>query len=305
MTICIRAIDGGGNGFRRADVWGTGELVDLKPRPPVETAEELLDFVFENLPAQTIGVAYALAGVIENHNKVIKSPNIHLLDGVLLGDLTKKRLEKHNFPRNAVVCNDMEGAVAGMATLLPDLPYFLGITWSSGIGLRVWFERKIMVLEVEGGHIPLDPSPFAPRCGCEIRGCAESILGGKAIRRRVTAETEALGIPFPGNIDPSRFLDERFDKGEEWAVNIYDMISTGMATFLANLQSLLHLPAVVWKGTFAKYALPRIEGEIRRKMRAKLINPSWEEEMKFYFSPQPETDALIGAAAVLRNALDD
>ena len=43
--------------------------------------------------------------------------------------------------------------------------------------------------------------------------------------------------------------------------------------------------------------------DIRRKMRKKLINPSWEEEMKFFFSPEPETDSLIGAAVAFSKQL--
>lgn len=292
MTQCIRVVDGGGEGFRRAEIYGSGQLVELTKIGPVETIDELLNFVCRDLPLHTIGISYAMAGEIEDHNKMIESPNIHLLDGIPLGDLTREKSGK-----TAVVCNDMEGAVMGMAALLPELSYFMGITWSAGIGLRFFKDGKILV-DSEGGHVPLDPSPYAPRCGCGVRGCAESILGGKALRRRVINETEALGIAIPNDIDPCKALDQAYDRREEWAMSIYDLISTGMATFLANKQTLLRLPVIVWKGTFAKNAIPRIEQDIRMKMRKKLINPNWAGEVKFLFSPRPEEDGLIGAAKV-------
>lgn len=292
----VRAVDGGGAGFRRADVLGT-EVRNLAKIGPVKTVDELLDFVCGDLIPETKGVAFVVAGEIENYNKVIKSPNIHLLDGVAFGDLTRKKSG-----RPAIVCNDMEGSVMGMAALLPKLSYFMGITWSSGIGLRFYKNGEILA-DSEGGHILLDSSPYASRCGCGVRGCAESIIGGLALRRRVINETKALGITLSNGIDPCRFLDESYDKGEEWAINIYDMISTGMASFLATIQTLFRLPTIVWKGTFAKNALPRIEKDIRLKMRKKLFNPSWSEEVRFIFSPKPEEDALIGAAQVLLKSL--
>lgn len=84
-------------------------------------------------------------------------------------------------------------------------------------------------------------------------------------------------------------------------MSIYDLISSGMASFLAGIQSIFHLPAVVWKGTFAKNALPRIEQDIHMKMRSKLIKPSWAGEMRFLFSPKPKEDGLIGAAQIYKS----
>lgn len=291
--VCIRVIDGGGAGFRRADVVGT-EVSNLVKIGPVETIDELINFARGDSTG-TKGIAYAMAGEIKDHNIVIKSPNIHLLDGIPLGFLTTTKLGKP-----AIVCNDMEAAVMGMAALLPDLTYFMGITWSSGIGLRFFKDGKI-IAQSEGGHIPLDPSPYAPRCGCGIRGCAESILGGKALERRVKAETEALKINIPSDINPCTALDRAYQREEEWATSIYDLISTGMAQFLAGKINLLRLPAIVWKGTFAKCALPLIEQDIRSKMRSKLFNPKWADEVKFLSSPKPEEDGLIGAAQIFQS----
>jgi predicted NBD/HSP70 family sugar kinase len=256
--------------------------------------EELLGFVLADLPARCRGIAYAVGGEIENHDRVVKSPYLHFLDGIQLGEQTR---EVSNKP--VVVGNDMEAAALGMAALCPDLSYFMAITWSSGIGLRIIKDRTILA-QSEGGHMVLDHSPFALRCGCGVRGCAESILGGQALRRRVTAETAALGIRIPDGLDPCRFLDDRFDKGDEWARAIYDLISSGMATFLANMQTVFRLPAIVWKGTFAKHALPRVENDIRTKMEQRLINPLWARQVEFRFSPKPDVDGLIGAAELFR-----
>ncbi len=298
MGICVRAVDGGGDGFRRADIWGTGEVVNLKTRPPVSSVGELLDFTCEELPAETVGIAFALAGVIENHNRVVKSPNIHLLDNEPLGELTliRKRLP-------TTVCNDMEAAVTGMSSLAPAYKRFMGITWSSGIGLRFWDNGEILA-DSEGGHIPLDLSPFAPLCGCGRRGCAEAIIGGMAIKRRVIAEAEALKIEIPADIDPCKFLDACFDEQQEWAMKIYGLVTEGMGAFLATIYSLLRIETVIWKGTFGICALHRIEQSIRHAMARRLITPESATSQAWLFSPQPKVDGLLGAAAILRKNLE-
>ncbi|MDP2910453.1 MAG: ROK family protein, partial [bacterium] len=256
----------------------------------LDSVEKLLDFVCDGLSATIKGVSYAMAGKIKDHNIVVKSPNIHMLDGKALADLTEQKTGKP-----CIVANDMEAAVMGMAALLPELNYFMGITWSSGIGLRFYQDGKILA-DSEGGHIPLDPSPYALRCGCGVRGCAESILGGKALQRRIINETMALGIDIPKDVDPCKTLDRAYKEGRSWAINIYDLVSTGMAAFLANEINLLRIPAVVWKGSFAINVLPLIGPVIRAKMKEKLFDPNWAGEVKFLFSPKPDKDGLIGAA---------
>lgn len=294
MKKCVLAVDGGGDGFRKSLIIGK-EVEGISFSGSLAHVEKLLDFVCDGLPISVKGVSYAMAGKIEKHNIVVKSPNIHMLDGKALADLTEQKTGKP-----CIVANDMEAAVMGMAALLPELNYFMGITWSSGIGLRFYQDGKILA-ESEGGHIPLDPSPFAPRCGCGVRGCAESILGGKALQRRIINETMALGIDIPKDVDPCKILDEAYKKRQNWAVSIYDLISTGMAAFLANQINLLQIPAIVWKGSFAKNALPLIEPDIRAKMREKLFDRKWAEEVNFFFSPKPNEDGLIGAAKLFES----
>lgn len=299
--VCIRVIDGGGAGFRRADVFGTEvkNLVTTKEKGiKISDFDSLIDFVTEDFePDRFGGVAYAIAGVIKDNDRVINSPNAHFLDGIRVAFETEERTKV-----KSAVFNDMEAAITGMASLFPEEKYFLGITWSSGIGLRIWKDGKILSV-AEGGHMVLDPSPFAPLCGCGKRGHAEAIISGHAIKRRVITETEALGIKIPEDKRPCQFLDESFVKGEEWAKNLYQMIGEGMGIFLANIQTLLCLSLIVWKGTFAFKALKALEPIIRSKMQEVLIDPSWAdaENLRFQFTPAPDDkDALIGAAQAFK-----
>jgi predicted NBD/HSP70 family sugar kinase len=300
--VWVRVIDGGGTGFRRADVCGAEveNIVTTKDAGVViPTCDSLINFAVKDLDPKKLysGIAYSMAGLIEDHSRIIKSPNVHFLNGVDLASLTHDKVK-----RAVAVFNDMDSAVTGMATILSGEKCFMGITWSSGIGLRIWDNGKILSV-AEGGHMVLDSSPFALLCGCGKRGHAEAIIGGQSIKRRVVAETEALGIEIPKGIHPCRFLDEEYAREQAWAINLYYVIGENMGIFLANIQTLLHLPLIVWKGTFALNALRSLEPIIRSKMQKVLIDPSWayEENLSFLITPVPDDrDAMIGAAKAFR-----
>lgn len=318
--MAIRVVDGGGEGFRRADVHNAEPRNFHRTPGPLTNVADVVDFARKSLPPDTEGIAFALAGVIEDHDLVVNSPNLHFLDGVRLATEVRNAAPG----TTAAVFNDMEAAVTGMAALLPEEAYFLGITWSSGIGLRVWADGRILCV-AEGGHMVLDPSPFAPVCGCGRRGHAEAVVGGRSIRRRVIAETEALGIELPPD-EPAKLLVEAWQAKEQWALDLQQLIARAMGIFLANVQSLLHLPLIVWKGTFALNAWPSLEPLVRQEMKARLIDPSWADEKNLAFRMSPgadpaselvrgigadfapdrdaNLDALIGAAHCLRSFVE-
>ncbi|OHB65155.1 MAG: hypothetical protein A2168_03120 [Planctomycetes bacterium RBG_13_50_24] len=335
MADYIRVIDIGGDGFRRVDIESSAvekiraEIKDkIKDTDIIKRKKEsicdldsLMRFVVDGLDSDKIkGIAYSVAGVIEDHRLIKNSPNAHFLDGVDLKDVTEKYLkEKKQIELESFVFNDMETAVTGMATLLGNPPYFMGITWSTGIGLRIWSDGKILSV-AEGGHMVLEPSPFAPLCGCGKRGHAEAIMGGASIERRVVAEASALGLPKElniilgkekGQIRPAVFLDKAYlgqysDKAKIWATDFYGRIVRGMGIFLANIQSLLNLPLIVWKGTVAREVLwgrLKLESEVREVMKEYLIDPSWADEENLRLVETPglgDRDAFIGAAAAFK-----
>ncbi|MHC4205047.1 MAG: ROK family protein, partial [Planctomycetota bacterium] len=217
------------------------------------------------------------------------------------------------------VFNDMETAVTGMATLLGMPPYFMGITWSTGIGLRIWSDGKILSV-AEGGHMVLEPSPFAPLCGCGRRGHAEAVIGGASMERRIIAEANALGLPDElnitfgtdeGQIRAPVFLNKAYlgqysDQAKIWAGDFYGRVVRGMGIFLANIQSLLNLPLIAWKGTVAREVLwgeLQLASEVRAVMREYLIDPAWADEDNLRLVETPgagDRDAFIGAAEAFK-----
>jgi predicted NBD/HSP70 family sugar kinase len=337
MADYIRVIDIGGDGFRRVDIDSSivekikakdveqiraiineqikdADIIKVK-KEAIPDLDSLMQFVADGLDGGKIkGVAYSAAGVIEDHRLMINSPNAHFLDGVNLKDETEKIINIESF-----VFNDMEAAVTGMATLLGNPPYFMGITWSTGIGLRIWSDGKILSV-AEGGHMVIEPSPFAPLCGCGKRGHAEAIIGGASIERRIIAEANALGLPDELNITFGKnkgqirapvflnkaYLGEYSDQAKIWARDFYGRVVRCMGIFLANIQSLLNLPLIAWKGTVAREVLwgeLQLASEVRAVMKEYLIDPMWADEDKLRLVETPGTgdrDAFIGAAEAFK-----
>ena len=92
--MAFRAVDGGGSGiYRRAEVEGQ-KVVGLERSEPItDDFCKLLDFVGRDIE-KTPGIeriVVAMAGVIEDNDLVVESPNNHLLDGVRLATEIEKQ----------------------------------------------------------------------------------------------------------------------------------------------------------------------------------------------------------------------
>jgi predicted NBD/HSP70 family sugar kinase len=296
MNEIVRVIEGGGGrGFRRADVINRRTVQNFLVMSHMPTnIQQLIEFAGADMLPGTIGIAVTTAGKIRDHNTVVVSPHLHFLDDNSLADMLR---QKYQIP--ATVGNDMETEAMGQIVLLPDKKYFMIITIGGGIGYRVVKNGKIVALETEGGHMIIDTSPFASLCGCGARGCVESIASGTAVEWRVKMELQARGIPLPEGINPCKFLDDKYEKGLEWAIGVYEVVAHALGLFFANIQTSYCLPLVVYKGSFALNAIPLIESRIRRHMQEHIfINPELAC-VTFQPSSDPENCAMIGAADLL------
>lgn len=298
----VRVIEGGGKGFRRVDVTNgvIGEISTLKNVGV--RIEELLNFSQSELLADNVAIAFSIAGLIDKNGAITLSPNIPILTGIPL-----KELVARTYAKKIYVGNDMETAAKGMITIFPEFAdCCLVITWSSGIGIRfVW--KGDVVSNSEASHICQDHSNGAQLCGCGLRGCADALIGGTGISRRLLSELPMRGVTIPTYQNPCAALDAAYLAGEKWAADMYQYIAVEMGKFLATLVSVIQIPAIIWKGSFAQKALrlPGVENAIREQMRNHLANPDWalKQNLAFRFVPIPpnaieDSEAFLGAASL-------
>lgn len=299
----VRCVELGGTSSRRCNIRGS-KIEAFVKTGAFHSVDELVAFAGQDLPEEVAGIAVSTAGVIDgSHGRILRSPNIHYLNDCPLGSLMASA---HQL--SCIVGNDMETAVMGMRVLVPQVNgmSFLGVTWSTGIGMRaVDSHGDIVFRGTEGGHIAIDPSPYALLCGCGRRGCAEAIVGGEAIKRRIVHEAAVADKAIPQGMHPCAFLDSQEAAGERWAQRLYDVVAEGMATLLANVLNFADIHGIVWKGSFANAALklPRVHDSIRERLSNKTIVPE-RSEVPFFMSPMvdgvKDADALIGAAELHR-----
>lgn len=121
-----------------------------------------------------------------------------------------------------VVENDVNAAALGASHLLdlhaPTAFLNLGTGLAAGIVVsgRIWRGARGGAGEI--GHVPVDPA--GAECGCGQRGCLETIASGSGLARLwpTTARLAAVDL-----------LD-RADAGEPRAVEVRDMLITGVAS---------------------------------------------------------------------------
>ena len=298
----VRVIECGGKGYRLADVTNSeiGEIRRI--RNLGIRVDDLIAFALSDLPPDNIAIVFSIAGIVDERGAVALSPNIPMLTGVPL-----RQLIMRTYAKPVIVKNDMETAVEGMIKLFPHLAgCSLGITWSSGIGLRfVW--KGDIVSSSEASHICQDRSGGAQLCGCSLRGCVDALLGGVGISRRIVSELNTRGLMTTPGMNLCVALDAAYVAKEPWALDIYRFIAEEMGAFLATLVSVVQVPAIIWKGSFAQKALrlPGIEEAIRASMGKKVANKAWalKENLKFEFVPLPpnaieDSEAFLGGYAL-------
>ena len=295
MTSCIRVVECGGQGPRKVDVLDNTIIrEEVRRWSELDGFKGLMSFAKADLSTEPEAIIFSVAGTVEDHKRIVKSPNTLIPDDTYLG---KTETEIPYF-----ACNDMESSSTGITELFPHLTRRMDITWSTGIGVRFCKDGQILS-DSEAGHMKIDLSPFTPVCGCGQRGCAEAIISGNAIDRFVAGQVRLQGRGITGKTNLGAILDTAYNANENWAVRHYnEVIIQGMAVFLANIQTMMRLPAIVWKGSVAQNAfenIPTLEADIRSEMRARMFNHEWVDEMKFHFLTCPKDhDAYIGAAKI-------
>lgn len=154
------------------------------------------------------------------HGKLIQAANISWGNAPIVD-----RLKHFGVP--IVLENDANAAALGEAVLGAGVGHrtVLYLTISTGIGTGLVIDGQIYhgAHDTEGGHMTIDPA--GPHCGCGGDGHFESIVSGKAIKRRFGQFAYQITDP-----------------------KIWDQIAADIATGLDNLITVLSPEIVVMGG---------------------------------------------------------
>lgn len=156
------------------------------------TASAARAFV-EKLPktATLIGVNLAFPGLVDRSAQLIlRGPNLRW-DGARPGDHFSRLFHEDTIPFS--VGNDVEAAALSVLHELQaegePAPSFVFITGEVGVGGAIALEGDLLHgrhgWSSEIGHICVDPA--GDLCGCGARGCLETIVGLRAVLKRIGA----------------------------------------------------------------------------------------------------------------------
>jgi len=181
-------IDLGGTNMRVGLVSGDGQMIEKFKEP---TSEGVLDSVVQAIrgliSTEVSGIGIGVAGLIgKKSRKVLISPNLHIVEKI---DMVKEISERFAVP--VYIENDANAAALGelWAGVGRGLSDFILLTLGTGIGGGIVYNRQLVSVSAEIGHMSIDAD--GEKCPCGNSGCLESYASVRAILSKAFSALES------------------------------------------------------------------------------------------------------------------
>ena len=249
-----------------------------------------------------VGVGIGFAGMLRGWSGVVvNSPNFGWREvdfRTLLRARVGEQCELYN-DLNAIAYGE---AVYGSAHAVGDMIcVYVGTGVGSGIVLDGRLYSGSTHLAGELGHTKVVPN--GRPCGCGMRGCLEAYTSGRNIQARAQEElrggARSLATELAGGIDKvhAGFLDEAARRGDAYAGNLWEEVSTLLGLALANVVTTLNPKRLVMGGGVWQGA-----PELRRRTVARLfdfVNQPSREGFEVVDTALGDSAGMLGAAALI------
>jgi len=245
-------IDLGGTNMRVALVSREGTVV-RKVKEPVseDLTGSLLNAIAGLFSDEVAGIGIGVAGLIGKHNRrVLLSPNLPAVEKIdLIGEIGKE------FPVPVNIENDANAAAFGemWAGAGRKISSFVLFTLGTGIGGGIVYERKLLNVAAELGHMSRNAD--GEKCPCGNTGCLESYASARAILSHAVSALEkgresVLGEYCGGNfykLTTEDILKAALD-GDILAREIWKNAGKYLGIGIANVINLMGPDAVILAG---------------------------------------------------------
>ncbi len=289
-------VDFGGTGIK-AGIVQDGKIVRSAecPTPQTGSADDVLDAIARlvlELDPKPESVGVAIPGEVDPEGRCWGLPNVPGFKGVALGEGLSERLRCPVAVENDATTAALGEYLCGHGTRYPS---FLMITLGTGVGGGLVIGGQLYPgangFAGEIGHINIDPSPGAHKCGCGKTGCLETFTGTAALLRKFK---EAGG----GDAADVKTIADSARRGEKAGLETFEMMGDALGRGLANIQNVLDLSALVFTGGISK-SFDLIEPSLRAALR----KHSFAEppaEVPLVISELGATAGVVGAANLTR-----
>ncbi|MBF0318549.1 MAG: ROK family protein [Nitrospirae bacterium] len=179
-------VDLGGTNLRVAVVSREGQIVDkITVSSTGNIIESLVGAIGKLFSGEINGIGLAVAGLTDG-KKILNAPNLPILREI---DFVRILQERFNTP--VYIGNDASLAALGesVSGAGKDLNTFVMLTLGTGIGGGVVYNRKLLSIAGELGHIVVEPG--GRLCGCGGKGCLEAYASARAMS---TVAIEAIEL---------------------------------------------------------------------------------------------------------------
>lgn len=171
-------IDIGGTNIRAAIVSNKGEIIKkIKEKSSGDIIPKIYKTIEDLFSENLIGIGFAIAGLIDyQRGFVLISPNLPAIEGE---DFVYNLSAKFNVP--VIIENDANAAAHGelFAGIGRNFSDFVLLTLGTGIGGGIIYNRKLMNVSAEIGHMSINAE--GNKCLCGNYGCLESYASATAI----------------------------------------------------------------------------------------------------------------------------
>ncbi len=180
-------IDIGGTNLRAALISGAGEVIKKVKEPSAGNVLENLQNAVRSLHTDDVaGIGIGIAGLLDRKKGIVLlSPNLHSVEGIDFVEALHKQFSVPVF-----IENDANVAALGEKWMGAGREFnnFVLLTLGTGIGGGIVYEKKLVNVSAEIGHMSINAD--GEKCPCGNYGCLELYAAANAINTKVVAALE-------------------------------------------------------------------------------------------------------------------
>lgn len=302
-------VDVGGTKIAAGVVTPEGEVLNEVRYPTASDPERLIRSITRAIKEvmeghEVGGVCLAVPGLIlAQENKVIFSPNLHAIEGMLLKDELGPELD---LP--LTIENDASAAAWGEFRFGAgsEVEHLVFITLGTGIGGGV-ISHGVLLRGAQGaggelGHVTIQAD--GPLCSCGNHGCLEALASGTAVGRRAREVASDRPDSALGRLATKRkVLGEDVTRlareGDEAAIAVLEETGRWLGVGISGFVNVFN-PEMVAIGGGASAAGEFILGPARKETYNRARSPSRDLAEIREATLGPES-GVLGAAALARD----
>ena len=267
------------------------------------TKEEIIEAIEENIRCLTWnikqkeveGIGIGIPGPLnEKGDLVLNPPNLKCLSNCPLAKIIEKDLKTRTLMDNDVNCFTLGEAVMGAGK---EAKFIVGITLGSGVGggivaklglvdetrSRKHIYRGAFGSAAEVGHMTIKFDGL--KCSCGGYGCFEEYCSERFFKRK--------------GILPLK-LEEKAEKSNKFALNLYNEYGRYLGIGLANIINLLD-PEMIVIGGGISVAYPFFIKSAKAEIKKRVISPLSKQYVKIKRAKLGDLAGSVGAALLVKS----